>query len=348
MKRFPALDGVRALAAVMVIVFHFAGPQWSFLSGWLGVHLFFVLSGFLITTLLLREEAAHGRISLVKFWIRRLFRILPAYYAVLALTLGVIALQGTVGVASVWAALPYSASMNPDLGPVMPMFVHAWTIGIEQKFYLVWPVIGFTLVAGVATRRAWVWLLSLLTLIAVMLVQISAVHFVVILFGCGLAMALNSPRSFRWLRMLTTRIGAAVALIALIAVQLSAGKIIALSGNEGPLILLYGLAAALALPGLLAQTRTVRILSLAPLRWLGDRSYSLYLVQVLGAAVVIGLLPAQQPGITRAFLVILVSAIIADVLYRAVELPGIRLGKALATRRRVALFAKPLPGRVLD
>jgi len=93
--RFPAFDGVRAVAALMVVAYHFAGPNWTFLSGWLGVHLFFVLSGVLITTLLLREESANERVSLARFWIRHVFRILPAYYVALRLIVGTILLHGS-------------------------------------------------------------------------------------------------------------------------------------------------------------------------------------------------------------------------------------------------------------
>ena len=73
MRRFPALDGLRAIAAVIVVAFHFGGPRWTWLSGWVGVQLFFVLSGFLITTLMLREEESRGRVSLRSFYIRRVF-----------------------------------------------------------------------------------------------------------------------------------------------------------------------------------------------------------------------------------------------------------------------------------
>ena len=75
LRRFPALDGLRAIAAVLVVFFHYGGPDW--LQGWAGVQMFFVLSGFLITTLMLREERGTGRISLKEFYLRRSFRILP-------------------------------------------------------------------------------------------------------------------------------------------------------------------------------------------------------------------------------------------------------------------------------
>src|SRR4051794_39111404 len=75
--RFSSVDGVRGIAAVAVVMFHFGGPSFAWASGWLGVHVFFVLSGFIITTLALREEEKNGRISLRNFYVRRIFRIWP-------------------------------------------------------------------------------------------------------------------------------------------------------------------------------------------------------------------------------------------------------------------------------
>ncbi|MEK8109623.1 acyltransferase [Micromonospora sp. M12] len=95
MRRFPALDGLRAVAAIMVFAFHYGGPSWKWLTGWIGVHLFFVLSGFLITTLLLREEHRYGRVSLRAFYLRRFFRIMPVYLLVLFLTWGLARLSGS-------------------------------------------------------------------------------------------------------------------------------------------------------------------------------------------------------------------------------------------------------------
>src|SRR2546421_12834986 len=86
-KYFPSLDGLRAISILAVIWYHVPElrPIWA--TGFLGVHLFFVISGFLITTLLLREKAATGSISLKKFYIRRTLRIFPAYYLTLGLFL---------------------------------------------------------------------------------------------------------------------------------------------------------------------------------------------------------------------------------------------------------------------
>jgi len=82
-QHFGALDGMRAIGVVLVIFDHYGGEHLKFLSGWLGVHVFFVMSGFLITTLLLREQEKRGQVSLTAFYVRRCFRILPVYYLIL-------------------------------------------------------------------------------------------------------------------------------------------------------------------------------------------------------------------------------------------------------------------------
>lgn len=326
MRRFAAFDGIRAVAALLVVVFHFAGPGLSFLSGWLGVHLFFVLSGFLITTLLLREETATQRVSLSHFWIRRVFRILPAYWLVLALTLAIIALNGEVTSAGVRQSVVWFLAVSPDLAPTAMGFLPAWTIGIEQKFYLVWPLLGFVFLLRKPARRAVIWFLALaVILMLTFLVSSYFVHFAVILFGCGLALLMDSPVAFQVGRVLATRAAGVLALLALVALQIGSVAVIQWGHGQVPLILLYGLAAALALPGLCAETATARVLSIRPLRWLGDRSYSIYLIQVIGGGVVDAMFPAL--GWPRFFVVVAVVIVFADVIHRWVEVPGIRLGK---------------------
>lgn len=343
--RFPAFDGIRAIAAVMVLVFHFAGPVGVFLSGWLGVHLFFVLSGFLITTLLLREERAQGRVSLADFWIRRLLRIVPAYWAVLALTVGMLVLGGAVTSAGVRQSFGWFVTLNPDLAPTGMDFTPAWTIGIEQKFYLVWPLIAFVAVLGIARRRALVWVACLVVLAALtVLVSHYFIHFGVILLGCGLALALDSPVGFRVLRFLTTPLAGTLALVALAGVLL----LVHVWHSEVISIALFGVCATAALPALCASTPTSRALGSLPLRWLGDRSYSIYLTQVIAGQIVTASFPTQ-PTLIAFPVILLVVVVLADVLHRWVERPGIALGRrwvrARASRREVAVMPLP-PGNV--
>lgn len=146
--KIPSLDGLRAVSILLVLVGHLANG-----SGWehnivrtvlgnaaLGVNVFFVISGFLITTLLIREFSATGRIDLKQFYIRRAFRILPAYYFYLA----VVALLGVAGFLSLQPQALMSATLFVwDYWPVQGAwyFEHLWSLAVEEQFYLVWPLL---------------------------------------------------------------------------------------------------------------------------------------------------------------------------------------------------------------
>ncbi len=150
MAHIPAIDGLRAVAVIGVVVFH-GGVSWL-PGGFLGVDVFFVLSGYLITTLLLRERAETGRIDLRQFWVRRLRRLAPALLLLLA-ALGVAApfLVDPVQRASVrgdgLAALGYVANwrfifteQSYFAGTPSPLR-HLWSLSVEEQWYLVFPAL---------------------------------------------------------------------------------------------------------------------------------------------------------------------------------------------------------------
>ena len=144
LPQLPALDGVRAIAAFLVVFYHF-GLQGS--PGGLGVLVFFVLSGFLITWLLLKENEQFGGVSLRDFYIRRALRIFPAFYcyAVLAI-IALVFFNRRIIVGEVASALlyvnDYYAAIRGNAGTP---FSHTWSLGIEEQFYLVWPLLFLTL-----------------------------------------------------------------------------------------------------------------------------------------------------------------------------------------------------------
>ena len=145
-KYFPALDGLRAICVLMVMFSHIPGgvarPPWMY--GFLGVDVFFVLSGFLITTLLIRERARTGRVSLTGFYTRRFFRIVPVYlFTVLLYFTAVHVMRDPVKTAQFKAALPWLLGFMQEYRPAAAGNVlgHAWTLGIEEKFYLLWPIL---------------------------------------------------------------------------------------------------------------------------------------------------------------------------------------------------------------
>ncbi len=151
----PALDGVRALSVVAVILYH-AGFGWMH-GGFFGVEVFFVVSGYLITTLLIDEHRATGRTDLRRFWARRWRRLLPALFTMLL----------AVGVWAVfWGSAEQQSQLRRDLpwsifyvanwgqitggvayfAPSPPLLRHLWSLAVEEQWYLIWPVVFLLLV----------------------------------------------------------------------------------------------------------------------------------------------------------------------------------------------------------
>jgi peptidoglycan/LPS O-acetylase OafA/YrhL len=149
----PQLDGLRGIAVALVIVHHVTPPV-EF-GGWIGVHVFFVLSGFLITSLLMREHARTGRVDLLRFYLRRALRLYPPLLVALVVLapLGIL-VSGVVGYTKA-AALTGAYVMNlytTFTGAGVQGWGHTWTLALEEQFYLVWPVVFLLAFAGV--RRA--------------------------------------------------------------------------------------------------------------------------------------------------------------------------------------------------
>ncbi len=159
----PGLDGMRALAVMAVMVYH-ANPTWL-PGGFLGVEVFFVISGYLITLLLIAEKERSYQIDMRQFWIRRARRLLPALFAMLiALTIwtslferdALGKLRGDVIAAvlyvanwyQIWTGAGYTASN--DFAPLR----HLWSLAVEEQFYLIWPLVMFALLRGGSRKIA--------------------------------------------------------------------------------------------------------------------------------------------------------------------------------------------------
>ena len=146
----PSLDGLRALSVGVVLLYH-AGFSWM-QGGFFGVEVFFVVSGFLITSLLLDEHDRNDRISFGQFWKRRARRLFPALFAVLLVVAVWAALAGTAEQQSqlrrdlVWS-LFYVNNWGQILGDVPyfsgepPLLRHLWSLAVEEQWYLVWPLL---------------------------------------------------------------------------------------------------------------------------------------------------------------------------------------------------------------
>ena len=138
----PELDGLRAVAVLAVVLFH-SGPSASFSGGFVGVDLFFVLSAFLITGLLVRERQVGGRIAIARFYWRRFLRLMPALGAMLAAYLIVAPFiwpghnhfRDSILAAAYVSDYSYAFTRLPD------MLRHTWSLAVEEHFYLLWPLL---------------------------------------------------------------------------------------------------------------------------------------------------------------------------------------------------------------
>jgi len=137
-SHIPALDGIRAVSVLIVILYH-GGVEW--VPGDLGVSVFFVLSGFLITWLLFKEEDRTGYVSIKSFYIRRILRIFPAYYVFLAVSIGFDYVRGyRWDHALIYSGVFYVTNYYNALHGHPPTAIaHAWSLAIEEQFYLLWP-----------------------------------------------------------------------------------------------------------------------------------------------------------------------------------------------------------------
>ena len=158
----PSLDGIRAFSVIAVMLYH-ANIAWL-PGGFLGVEVFFVVSGFLITSLLIEERESNHRINLKQFWIRRARRLLPAFFVMLCATAVCVAFYATdsapdfrrdmlpsLGYFSNWWQIfavdtPYFAASS------LPVLRHLWSLAVEEQWYLIWPLL-FTLVFGAKWMR---------------------------------------------------------------------------------------------------------------------------------------------------------------------------------------------------
>jgi len=142
--RIPSLDGLRALAILLVLVSHFSNPSnvshrlYSILEwyGNAGVRFFFVISGFLITTLLLREREKAGTINLKQFYVRRAYRILPAAYLYMIVITAIF--YATFSLKDIVVAFTYTTAYAHYRPYVL---THLWSLSVEEQFYLLWPAI---------------------------------------------------------------------------------------------------------------------------------------------------------------------------------------------------------------
>lgn len=327
-KRIPSLDGWRGIAILLVLVDHinlFSAKKIPALYalGQHGVLIFFVLSGYLITTRLVQERERDGRIKLGAFYLRRLFRLMPAAWMYLFIAYFLLHLMP--GIETLSALLfwrNYEFSISSGFG------THFWSLSIEEQYYLVWPAV--LLISG-SRRGFWVALAGACGIAAwrsINLHQLASEPFIYtlatqyradsLLLGC--AAALSSQRwsikafDHRWM-LAASFVGMAVCIV-----------LFHLYGPIGESALVAFAIWSTAryserFPGIL------QILDSRPLVQLGLMSYSLYVWQQLAFA----MLP--EANAFQSLFKIVALAIFASISYYAIERPMIRFGSAILRRR---------------
>lgn len=334
----PALDGVRAVAISLVVLWHaFTWPP----GGFLGVHIFFVLSGFLITTLLVQEWDGNGSISLSHFYVRRALRLAPAL-AVLLVTYSAIqaaraaldpgALDLSTALRGVLASAFYVSNVVQASGLVLGVPVsHLWSLATEEQFYLLWPLLLLgALRLGMSRRAVGVLLAGMILLVALQRLELTLAGaerarlyfapdttFDAVLVGCLLGIAFTSgwlpsaPRPRRaWHGLLLLAAGFVTAAVLLVDIE---SRLF-----YGALLLPFAAAVALLLVALLAGSPLGGVLATPPFVFGGKISYSLYLwhpMVLWFGRKLFGLPPA---------LGIVLSVLVATASYYAVERPFLR------------------------
>lgn len=304
-KYFRGLDGLRAVSILLVVLLHSNSRLWKPVKGGLGVFIFFVISGFLITTLALREEAKRGSVSIGAFYIRRACRILPLYYLVLAIYVALAIGANLHGHRDeLLSALPWFVTYMNDFTPHVANlpFAHSWSLGVEEKFYLVWPLIAFVFWRGrTALRFLGVTALIFAPLIldAMRLVPFDAriygwplyYAYSAILVGCLLAFTLHHRRSYAWASRFASGPLALLTLFVFVGSH-------AFVSTRNVSFFFYPFAVAIGMiPILLGKPFWTRLLETRPMVFIGVRSYGIYLVHAMCLAVAVrfaGRLPFVQ------------------------------------------------------
>lgn len=351
--RVAALDGWRGVAILLVIVNHradstrFEAHLWSILGG-MGVDMFFVISGYIITTILLRERDRSGTICLSRFYLRRVFRLLPAAYVYLGV---IVVLSRFVDLYSFtpWEVVSfllffrnYWAWLHPHIGLYSS---HLWSLAVEEHFYLVWPVslllvderkaawIAAALACGCAGWRLWSFHETAPALMRGLSMR-TDMRADGLLLGCLLAIVLRSGR----VRGLIYRnVPKETPILCGFPILLLEQRNLGYSSFVVSLLLTLAIASTLVVDEGLAY----RWVTSRPMVAIGTVSYSLYLWQeLLLARPAFGIRPLGLLNTFPCDFIALAAAVICS--YYFVERPFIRFGASLAGRSVEAAVMRAL------
>jgi peptidoglycan/LPS O-acetylase OafA/YrhL len=351
----PDIEGLRGVAVLLVVAFH-SSPR-RFQGGFLGVDVFFVLSGYLITGLVVREIEETGRLSLAGFYARRARRLLPASAFVLLVTilacslflsplqqyrLGSSGLSTALYVSNFWF-LHKSADYFAPAIEHNP-FLHTWSLAVEEQFYLVWPTLVLLCMRGRRPRRN---LLAIMILIGSVSLGAS-----VWITKTHQPWSFFSPASRAWefaigaitlllvplQARVSCRLRALASWLGLAAILAAAALVHGQSGWPGWRAIIPVLGTAAILDGRVTRLGAAKILELPILQWIGRLSYSWYLwhwpVITLARTVNSGFTFAQK--LYETIVCVVGSLALAAVTHALIENP-VRFSRYLASRRALSL-----------
>ena len=338
----PTFDGLRGIAILCVLIAHVSSV---FKGGWVGVDLFFVLSGYLITSLLRNEYYASGNISFGKLYARRALRLVPAL--LICVTIANLLWQFTPHyyhpnrLLATLAGLFYFA--NLVRWPVLGLLQHLWSLSVEEHFYLVWPIIVSTFLFRVSPRNGAFFLVITVFLIAALRIfvfhcKLTYGPFVInsysftlcrmdaILMGALLAVVLshNDNVIHRKKVNINWSLGICLCLLATVVLVVPESNVYWYNGGFifTNLLCLYIVAIA-------AKNPSQPLLSSSILRWIGRRSYGLYLYH-FPIFLALGILIRKDSSVNYLLVTALrfaATIVVAEVSYRFIERPVLRYKK---------------------
>ena len=347
----PGLDGIRALAVIGVLLYH--GDVSWFRGGFLGVDVFFVLSGFLITSLILEEFDRSGRVNFAKFYLGRARRLLPAlllmliivgiaaaiFYRDAAYQFGTDALASIFYVNNWWYILGDQSYFAFTGRP--PLLKHLWSLSVEEQFYLIWPAIAYLTVRTFGRRGVGV--------LAVVIAIASTAWMLILAFSNGFPEFADPSRAYfgtdshimglligaclatwwrprhtmvrpRWTGRLAVDGAGLASLLVIIAIFIFAGEFSPWLYRGGFLaiaIITAGLILAATVPG----TGFGKALGSQPWRYIGQRSYGLYLWHWPVFMVTRPMLDLPIDGAPLLALRLALTFAITEASFRLIELP---------------------------
>ncbi len=357
-RYIPGLDGLRAVAVFAVIAYH-VNLGWA-QGGLLGVGVFFTLSGYLITDLLLGRWGSSGGLGLADFWMRRARRLLPALIVMLAVVISWVALfhrsqlpdlRGNVVAASLymsnWWLIFQHVSYFARFGPPSPLG-HLWSLAVEEQFYLLWPWLLWLGLRFIPERNRGSGRRPRLAVVTLVLTAASAVAMAVLYrpgfdpsrvydgtdtraFGLLIGAALAAVWPSRGKRDgKDAKLGRALdvaGLVGLVAIGLLVWRTDQYSPflYRGGMVALSVATAVVVLAVVNPGSRLGRALGMRPLRWLGVRSYGIYLWHFPVIILTAGALRGRF-DLPRAGLQVVATVVLASLSWRLVEEPILRGG----------------------